>query len=286
MSLSKTRSSLLELSGMSAATGLAVGDTTPLIEITDATVFRGDTRVFNGLSLTLHQHESAVILGPNGAGKTTLLKLLTRELYPLWRDHPVVRILGQARGGIWALRRQLGVVSSDLQEQYSPGALAEEVVLSGFFGSVGVWDHQQIEPAQRIRSREILEQLGVAHLAPREFGTLSTGQQRRLLLGRALVNNPPNLVLDEPTGGLDLSATFQCLKTMRELMSSGHTLVLVTHHIHEIPPEISRVVLLHEGRVWADGPKGEVLTEENLSELYGVDIALIESAGWYQAIPG
>ena len=265
--------------------GRVSGGSTPLIEITAATVYRGNTRVFDDFNLTLAQNESTAILGPNGAGKTTLLKLLTRELYPLWREFPVVRILGQERGDIWSLRKQLGIISNDLHEQYSPTVCGEEVVLSGFFSSVGVWGHQQVEPEQRLRAKEIFGRLGIEDLARRAFGSLSTGQQRRLLMARALANDPPNLVLDEPTSGLDLAATFQYLQVMRQLIASGHTLILVTHHIHEIPPEISRVVLLNKGRVWADGPKQEVLTGENLSELYGVEVSLVDSAGWYQAVP-
>jgi len=113
-------------------------DSTPLIEIHDATVVRGENTIFDGLSLTLAQHESVAILGPNGAGKTTLLKLLTRDLYPIWKAHPVVRVLGEERGDIWSLRRQLGIISNELQEIYSPEVKGYQVVLSGFFSSVGI----------------------------------------------------------------------------------------------------------------------------------------------------
>lgn len=258
---------------------------TPLIEITGATVCRGDNRVFDDFSLTLSQHESVVILGPNGAGKTTLLKLLMREIYPLWREHPVIRILGKERNDIWELRRQLGIISADLQEHYSPEVLGRQVVLSGFFSSVGVWGHHRLTDEQHQRVEAVLSQLEVGDLADRAFGELSSGQQRRLLLGRALVNAPAHLILDEPTSGLDLSATFQYLQTMRQLIRSGHTLVLVTHHIHEIPPEVTRVVILNQGKVWADGAKTEMLTESRLSSLYNVDVRLVESAGWYQVMP-
>ncbi len=258
---------------------------TPLIEITGATVCRGDNCVFDDFSLTLSQHESVVILGPNGAGKTTLLKLLMREIYPLWREHPVIRILGKERNDIWELRRQLGIISADLQEHYSPEVLGRQVVLSGFFSSVGVWGHHRLTDEQHQRVEAVLSQLEVRDLADRAFGELSSGQQRRLLLGRALVNAPAHLILDEPTSGLDLSATFQYLQTMRQLIRSGHTLVLVTHHIHEIPPEVTRVVILNQGKVWADGAKTEMLTESRLSSLYNVDVRLVESAGWYQVMP-
>jgi len=269
----------------SNAVALEQTDDTPLIEITHATVCRGDNRVFDDFSLTLSQHESVVILGPNGAGKTTLLKLLMREIYPLWRDHPVIRILGKERNDIWELRRQLGIISADLQENYSPEVLGRQVVLSGFFSSVGVWGHHRLTNEQHQRVEAVLSQLDIQGLADRAFGELSSGQQRRLLLGRALVNAPAHLILDEPTSGLDLSATFQYLQTMRELIRSGHTLVLVTHHIHEIPPEVTRVVMLNQGKIWADGEKTEMLTESRLSSLYGVDVRLVESAGWYQVMP-
>ena len=277
---------MLDVSEPEFSVGTAMDHAIPLIEIKDATVRRGDNTVFDNLSLTLAQHESVAIVGPNGAGKTTLLKLLTRELYPLWREYPVVRILGQERGDVWELRRQLGIVSNELQEKYSSEVVGEQVVLSGFFSSVGIWGHQSVLPEQREIARRILGELGIAELSDRPFGELSSGQQRRLLLGRALINEPSNLILDEPTTGLDLAATFLYLKTMRDLIRSGRTLVLVTHHIHEIPPEVSRVVMLHQGRVWADGPKQEMLTAERLSALYGVAVELVESSGWYQAVPG
>ena len=270
-----------------ASNALPLGQTadTPLVEITHATVCRGDNRVFDDFSLTLSQHESVAILGPNGAGKTTLLKLLMREIYPLWRNHPVVRILGKERNDIWDLRRQLGIISADLQENYSPEVHGRQVVLSGFFSSVGVWGHHRLTHEQYERVEAVLSQLHIQPLADRAFGELSSGQQRRLLLGRALVSAPAHLILDDPTSGLDLAATFQYLRTMRELIRSGHTLVLVTHHIHEIPPEVTRVVMLNQGEVWADGEKTEMLTESRLSSLYGVDVRLVESAGWYQVIP-
>jgi len=257
----------------------------PLIEIRDATVFRGVTKVFDHLDLVLEQGCSAAIFGPNGAGKTTLLKLLTRELYPVQRDGSYVRILGQSRGDVWSLRTQLGIVSSDLQYEYTGRASGREVVLSGFYASIGVWGHQEYVASQQEMAQATLHELGIEDLAERRYETLSTGQQRRLLLGRALINQPDSLLLDEPTSGLDLAATFSYLKILRRLMSRGRTVVLVTHHIHEIPPEIERVVLLDAGRITADGDKRSVLSSQSLSSLFGEPINLIESDGWYQATP-
>ena len=258
----------------------------PLIEIRDATVYRGGTRVFHHFTLSIEQGCNTVVLGPNGAGKTTLLKILTRELYPVMRDGATIKILGDERSEIWLLRSKFGIVSSDLQDEYAESARGIEVVLSGFYASIGVWGHQEFSVEEWRRANSVLHKLSIESLADQRYGVLSTGQQRRLLLGRALVHDPSNLLLDEPTGGLDLTATFQYLKTMRQLIRDGRTLVLVTHHIHEIPPEIRRVVLLKDGEIFADGAKESVLTRQNLTELYGEPVQVVEAGGWYHAAPG
>jgi iron complex transport system ATP-binding protein len=258
---------------------------TSIIDIRNATVCRGDSIVFERLNLRVVRGEHAVILGPNGAGKSTLLKLLSREIYPLAADDCVVRLCGQEQGSVWELRAQLGIVSGDLQYQYSPAATGLHVALSGYFASIGVWQHQEYDAAQMSRARDLLAQLGVAHLADRPYGAMSTGEQRRCLLARALVHDPHTLILDEPTSGLDLHATFHYIAVIRALMRAGKTVIFVTHHIHEIPPEIERVILLKQGRIVADGLKGSVLTENNLRALFDVPLHLIERNGFFQVLP-
>lgn len=259
---------------------------TEIISIRNATVYRGDTRVFDRLSLGMQAGEHTAILGPNGAGKSTLLKLLSRELYPVAADDSWVRLFGQERGSVWDLRAHLGIVSADQQRDYSAAALGLHVVLSGLYSSIGVWQHQQFDAAQIERARKLLEELGIASLAERPFGTLSTGEQRRCLLARALINDPDTLVLDEPTSGLDVRACFQYLDLVRGLMRAGRTVLLVTHHVHEIPPEIARVILLKGGRILADGPKRDVLTAAALGAAFDVDLHVVERNGFYQVLPG
>ncbi|HSH40786.1 MAG TPA: ATP-binding cassette domain-containing protein [Arenicellales bacterium] len=257
-----------------------------LIDIHNATVYRGDTRVFHGFSLSLEEQENTAIIGPNGAGKTTLLKLLNRELYPVHEAGSHVRILGRERWNVWDLRRALGVVSHDLQTHYLGYVRGIEVVLSGYYASVGVYDYQSFDDDQIANARRIVEWLGVADISERVFSTMSTGQQRRFLLGRALIHQPQHLVLDEPTSGLDLKATFQYLGVIRRLMQEGRTLLLVTHHIHEIPPEIDRVILMDKGRVVGDGRKEDMLTDARLSDLFDVPIHVVSGNGYYQTLPG
>lgn len=257
-----------------------------MVELRNVTAFRGDTQVFDRLTLSIQAGQHTAILGPNGAGKSTLLKLLSCELHPVPYDGTVVRLFGRERWNVWELRKYLGIVSHDLQHQYLEQVTGLEVILSGYYASIGTYDHQRFETSQRTRARDIARRLGVGDLITRPFGTLSTGEQRRFLLGRALVHDPAVLVFDEPTSGLDLPACFAYLETMRALMRSGKTLLLVTHHIHEIPPEIERVVLLKGGQVVADGAKAQVLTGETLARLYGMAVKLVQVNGFYQAMPG
>jgi iron complex transport system ATP-binding protein len=260
----------------------------PLVEIRNATIWRGSTCVFRDLDLAIEQHERVAIVGPNGSGKTTLLKAINRELYPVASPDAVFRILGQDRWNVWELRRHIGIVSQDLQQRYTQTTTALEVVVSGFHSNIGVHGilAGRVTNEQVSTARETLIDLGVGELTRTELSKMSTGQQRRVILARALVHRPGTLILDEPTAGLDFAASFDYLDRIRKLSASGHNILMVTHHLNEIPPEVDRVVLLRDGRIFADGRKNEVLTEENLSEVYGVAIRVTEIDGFYLAYPG
>ncbi len=258
----------------------------PILDIQHATVYRGGNRVFSDFSFVLHQGEHAAIVGPNGAGKSTLLKLLSGEVHPLALDDTKVSLFGEERWSVWDVRKQLGMVSHDLQRDYLICAEGFNVILSGFYASNDTYDHQTFSQEQVARAREVMRELRIEQLADRTFGHLSTGEQRRFLLGRALVHDPSVLVLDEPTSGLDLKACFQYLDLLRAQIRKGKTILLVTHHLHEIPPEIERVILLKDGEILADGPKANLLTDVNLSRLFDQPVTLARANGWYQALPG
>lgn len=257
----------------------------PVLDIQHAMVYRGDTPVFTDFSLSLQEGEHIAILGPNGAGKSTFLKLLSGEVHPVALDHTRVRLFGEERWSVWDVRKKLGIVSYDLQRDYLICADGRNVVLSGFYASNDTYEHQSFTHAQVVRANDVMRELGIESLANRRFGHLSTGEQRRFLLGRALVHDPPVLVLDEPTSGLDLKSCFQYLDLVRAQIHKGKAVILVTHHLHEIPPEIERVVLLKEGKVVGDGQKARLLTDEHLSQLFDRLVTLAQSNGWYQAFP-
>lgn len=244
---------------------------------------RGARLALNGLSLTVAAGEHVAILGPNGSGKSTLIKTITRECYPLLRAETRLRILGQENWNIFDLRAHLGVVSNDLMAQCTRDITGCELVLSGFFGSIGIWPNHHVQPEMRAAAQAAMARLEVEHLADRWLDELSSGEARRLLIARALIHNPETLLLDEPTTSLDLPSLREVRTHLRGLAAGGVGLLLVTHHLDDIIPEIERVILLREGAVFMDGAKAEVLTSERLSSTFGVELEVIERAGFYHA---
>lgn len=257
-----------------------------VLDIQHATVYRGDTCVFSDFSFALQEGEHAAIVGPNGAGKSTLLKLLAGGVHPLPLDETRISLFGEEGGNVWDVRKRIGIVSHDLQRDYLICAEGLNVILSGYYASNDTYGYQEFTEAQVARAHDVMQELGIESLAGRRFGHLSTGEQRRFLLGRALVHDPLMLVLDEPTSGLDVKACFQYLDLLRAQIRKGKTVLLVTHHLHEIPPEIERVVLLKEGKIVADGRKPDLLTDQRISSLFDCSVSLAQANGWYQALPG
>jgi len=192
-------------------------------------------------------------------------------------------ILGRERWNVFELRTLLGIVSPDLLAQCSTDATGSDVVLSGFFSSTRIFPHHQPKREWIGRAEAAMERVGISHLASRPVAKMSSGEAKRTLIARALVHEPQALLFDEPSNALDLAAQFQLRDTLRELARSGLAILLVTHHVAEILPEMERVVLLRAGKILADGPKKEVLTEEKLSQVFGVNVRLARNDGWYRA---
>jgi len=268
---------------------LANNPAPPLVELCDATVVLGGARVLHRLTLSIPLGEHTAILGPNGAGKSTLAKLLTLQQYPLANgDQAPIRVFGRDRWDVFALRSQLGIVSADLHDRFVQGntngvVSAIDAVTSGFFASHGLFAHQRVTGAMRESAADALARMGVSHLAERPLATMSTGEARRVLIARALVHNPRALVLDEPTRGLDLIARHRFMERVRTIARAGTTILLVTHYIDEIIPEINRVVLLKQGRIAIDAPKAEALDAARLTDVFDAPVAVDCADGYYHA---
>jgi iron complex transport system ATP-binding protein len=265
----------------------------PVLDLIDASVIKADRPILNGLTLTIHAGEHTAIVGPNGAGKSALVRLLTHEdraVAPPDGTSPV-RVFGDDRWDVFELRSQLGIVSADLHQRFVAGnsegrIRGEAAVLSGFLASDGILRYGAVTDDMRRRAAAALERMGAGHLAMRWMDELSSGEARRVLLARALVTSPRALVLDEPTTGLDLVARHDFMERVRQIARDGTTIILITHHIDEIIPEVERVVLLKEGRIAATGLKRSMLTAERLSALFNAPIAISEDDGYFYARPG
>ena len=246
-----------------------------LLDFQNVTVPRGNRYVLRRFNLQLRQGEHVALLGPNGSGKSTLIKTITHELHPL-ADAPSFRweVLGKGCWDVTELRDHFGIVALDLLQHLSHEVTlrevtAEDMVLSGYFNSLGLWPHHRVTAAQRRHARSLLRLLDIAHLTRRPLSAMSSGEQRRTLIGRALVHRPDALILDEPTNSLDPGAAREFREVIGQLARSGKSLLLVTHHVADIIPEIERVILFKDGQVVADGPKQRLLTSARLSRLFG-----------------
>ncbi len=243
---------------------------------------RGEsTLALNEVSLQIGVGEHVAILGPNGCGKSTLIKAITRECYPLVREGTSIRLLGQERWNVFELRSMLGIVSSDLMTAATRDVSGMDLVLSGFFSGIGIWPHQKITALMREKAHKALQTMEVTHLAERNTDEMSSGEARRVLIARALVHEPKALVLDEPSTALDLFAQHELREILRKLAQAGTGIIMVTHHLSDLIPEMERVILMSSGKISADGPTPDILTEERLGKLFGLPLELIERKGYY-----
>ncbi len=252
-----------------------------LLDLTEVSVYRGLKLALDRVTLRLGLGEHVAILGPNGCGKSTLIKTITRECYPAVRPGSAIRIMGRENWNIFELRSLLGIVSNDWMNTFTREFTGREVVLSGFFSSVGIFAHQHVTGEMLEKTDLAMERLEIAHLADRPTAEMSSGEARRVLLARALVHQPHALVFDEPTTSLDLFAQRELHQAMRKLAREGTGIVLVTHHLPDIIPEIERVILMSGGRIAADGRKQDILTADRLSTLFSLPVDLAERDGHY-----
>lgn len=259
--------------------------TKPIIDIYNADLMRGNREVFKNLNLRISEGERVAVLGPNGSGKTSLVKLITRELYPIAKPDSHIALFGDIHINIWDLRERIGVVSNEFQNRYETLATGLDVVMSAFFGSVGIHGHHHVTEAQKIEALNWMRDFHIADLANEPYLKLSSGQQRRLLLARATIHQPKALILDEPTNSLDVKASYHILSDLQQFTDKGVSLLLITHHIQEIIPEIERVVLLKHGKIVFDGSKEKALTSARLSDLFETNLHVICKNDFYSWVP-
>jgi iron complex transport system ATP-binding protein len=255
------------------------------MELRHVNVARGERVVLQDVNLKIRTGEHVAILGPNGCGKSTLILTMSCQIYPIFRHGMRVRIFGRERWDLTELRQHFGVVAPGLMGTELPGEKTAtttglNAVIAGFFSASTLWPNLHITKEMRERAVEALERMDALHLAGRLVGEMSAGEKRRVLIARALVHRPRQLLLDEPSNALDLAAQRELRETLRRLAREGTGLVLVTHDLRDILPEIERVILMRGGRILGDGPRAELLTEARLSELFNTPVRIGHDEEW------
>jgi iron complex transport system ATP-binding protein len=252
----------------------------PAIELTGLGLLRGDTWILHDINWTVPAGTCVAILGPNGSGKSTLSRIIGCHVWPTAGE---CKVLGGMFGdaNLPELRKRIRLVQPAGPYDVVPELTAQEAVVTGFLGTIGLYDH--VTDAMRAEAVRLLRLVGLSHVADHRYETLSSGERMRCLLARAMAVRPALLLLDEPTAGLDLLAREQVLATVESLLREPHppTVVMITHHVEELPPATSDVLLLKEGKVAACGLPADVLTSPILSDVYGFPVQVRYSGGRY-----
>ena len=246
-------------------------------------VARGDAVVLHDINLRIATGEHVAILGPNGCGKSTLIKTITCECYPIVAPGTSIRLLGRDRWDVSQLRRHLGVVEAHLPGERTGVTRGLDAVIAGFFSASTLWPNLHVTSEMRVRAHTALERMQAAHLEEKLVGQMSAGEQRRIMIARALVHEPDMLLLDEPSNALDLAAQRELREALRLIAQQGTGILMVTHHLADILPEITRVIMMREGRIFADGPKEDLITPVKLRELFGVEVTLTRRDGYWHS---
>jgi len=266
-----------------AEASAAVPQTTLFLEMEHVEVARGETVVLHDLSLRIARGEQMVILGPNGCGKSTLIKTITRECYPIPSEHSCMRLFGYQRWVVSELRHHLGIVEASLPSERTPVTRGRDVVIAGLLGTATLWPYQTVTSEMRERADTALGLLQARYLADKLVGHMSAGEQRRVLIARALAHAPEMLLLDEPSNALDMAAQQELREVLRSVARMGIGILMVTHHLGDILPEMDRVLMLRAGRIYADGSKKELITEPTLADLFGAKVEIVERDGYLHA---
>lgn len=228
------------------------------------------------VNLNINTSENWAILGANGSGKSTLIKLISQDLYPNTKYPFSKKIFDKENWNIFELKKKLGIITNDLHTHYATSgenATAYEVILSGFSSSIKIYDNYIFSEEEHKKVLEILEFLEILDIKDKKVREMSTGQLRRCIIGRALIHNPSAFILDEPTVGLDIRSQHNFIKLIQKI-SKVSSIILVTHHIEEIFPEITHVALIHDNTIFFQGKKEDVLNSANLSKVFDININL------------
>ena len=254
-----------------------------IIDFENINVGYDEKIILKNITLKIKEKEHWAILGSNGSGKSTLMKLIQSEIHPRKTNPYKKEILGKATYSIFELKKDLGIITNDLHNYFATHGnflTGYITVLSGHYSSIGVFKHQDFTPEQHEKAKETMKFLEIEHLADKYVEEMSTGELRKCIVARALIHKPKAFVLDEPTVGLDIKAQINFIKMLKKL-SNQASIILVTHHLEEIFEEIGNIALIFNNTIYKSGKKEEILTNENLSEIFDTNLSIGEKKGRY-----
>ena len=254
-----------------------------IIDFENINVGYDEKIILKDVTLKIKEKEHWAILGANGSGKSTLMKLIQSEIHPRKTNPYKKEILGKSTYSIFELKKDLGIITNDLHNYFATHGnfLSGYItVLSGHYSSIGVFKHQDFTQEQHEKAKETMKFLEIEHLADKYVEEMSTGELRKCIVARALIHEPKAFVLDEPTVGLDIKAQINFIKMLKKL-SSQASIILVTHHLEEIFEEIGNVALIYNNTIYKSGKKEEILTNDNLSEIFDTKLSIREKNGRY-----
>jgi iron complex transport system ATP-binding protein len=256
---------------------------TAVAELAGVSIVRGGAVLLDGVDWSIEETDRWVVIGPNGAGKTTMLQILAAQMHP---TTGVVGLLGEVLGAVdvFELRPRIGLTSAALADKLPRSERVSDVVVSASYAVLGRW-REEYDELDHQRAKELLTELGIGHLSERTFGTLSEGERKRVQIARALMTDPELMLLDEPAAGLDLTGREQLVRSLSAIATAegSPAMVLVTHHVEEIPPGFTHALLLKQGRIVAAGPIEQALTAETLSDTFDLALSLDHHDGRYFA---
>lgn len=247
-----------------------------IIELQNICVSYDEYDALKNISFNICKNEHTLIFGANGCGKSTLIKLLSNDIYPRILPNSYKKLFGKEVWNIFELKQNLGIITGDMSYQLTmlaPYINVFEAVISSIHSAIGIQDHHFYTKDDYSKTDDILKMIGIFHLKNKNICTLSTGELRKTVIARALMHNPSTLLLDEPTTGLDIKSQYDFLALIKELAKTK-TIILITHHIEEIIPEIKKVVMLKNGEIFKIGTKEEIITSKNLSQLFNTNIEI------------
>jgi len=255
------------------------------VELENVSLVRNGARILDDISIRIGITESVAVIGPNGSGKTSLMRLLKGDVRPYTNDGTICRLFGEDRWNIFDLRNRMGVVSGELQSRFGGNMTAGAAILSGFFRTADVYRDHVITPEMLTAAADAAARTGIHDKMDRTMSKLSLGEMRRVMIARALVPDPGMLLLDEPMAGLDIIMKKQFRDMLDSLIDNRMSIIMITHDLEDIPLGVRRVIMMKDGRIYADGKKEQLLNNDTVSGLFSYPVDVAENSGTYHARP-